>query len=66
MIINNILAHLEINRGVQVAVAFSDCFSLLVGMPEVLGSSSNWSIAFAIPGLVFNSCIKLTFTQYFG
>lgn len=36
---------------VSVAVAFSDWFSLLIGLPEVLGSSKLWPYAFAFPGL---------------
>ncbi|CAI5456740.1 unnamed protein product [Caenorhabditis angaria] len=35
----------------QVAVAFSDWFSLLIGLPEVLGSETLWPLAFAFPGL---------------
>ncbi|CAP27983.2 Protein CBG08087 [Caenorhabditis briggsae] len=35
----------------QVAVAFSDWFSLLIGLPEVLGDANNWPLAFALPGL---------------
>ncbi|GMR31226.1 hypothetical protein PMAYCL1PPCAC_01421, partial [Pristionchus mayeri] len=35
----------------QVAVAFSDWFSLLIGLPEVLGSDVMWPFAFAFPGL---------------
>ncbi|GMR31227.1 hypothetical protein PMAYCL1PPCAC_01422, partial [Pristionchus mayeri] len=35
----------------QVAVAFSDWFSLLIGLPEVLGSNVMWPFAFAFPGL---------------
>ncbi|GMT05219.1 hypothetical protein PENTCL1PPCAC_27393, partial [Pristionchus entomophagus] len=35
----------------QVAVAFSDWFSLLIGLPEVLGSAVLWPFAFAFPGL---------------
>ncbi|KAF1745788.1 hypothetical protein GCK72_022235 [Caenorhabditis remanei] len=35
----------------QVAVAFSDWFSLLIGLPEVLGDTNNWPLAFALPGL---------------
>ncbi|CAB3410149.1 unnamed protein product [Caenorhabditis bovis] len=36
----------------QVAVAFSDWFSLLIGLPEVLGSETLWPWAFAFPGLL--------------
>lgn len=35
----------------QVAVAFSDCFSLFVGLPEILGGETNWPLAFAFPGI---------------
>ena len=35
----------------QVAVAFSDWFSLLMGLPEVLGSAKLWPWAFAFPGI---------------
>lgn len=35
----------------QIAVAFSDWFSLLIGLPEVLGDQNNWPLAFALPGL---------------
>ncbi|EGT54824.1 hypothetical protein CAEBREN_21618 [Caenorhabditis brenneri] len=35
----------------QIAVAFSDWFSLLIGLPEVLGDANNWPLAFALPGL---------------
>uniref|UniRef100_A0AC34QU67 Major facilitator superfamily (MFS) profile domain-containing protein n=1 Tax=Panagrolaimus sp. JU765 TaxID=591449 RepID=A0AC34QU67_9BILA len=35
----------------QVAVAFSDWFSLFVGLPQVLGSSKLWPWAFSFPGL---------------
>lgn len=36
----------------QVAVAFSDWFSLLIGLPEVLGSETLWPFAFAFPGIM--------------
>ncbi|KAH7729039.1 Protein F53H8.3 [Aphelenchoides avenae] len=36
----------------QVAVAFSDWFSLLLGLPEVLGSAEHWPIAFGFPGIL--------------
>ncbi|CAD5230499.1 unnamed protein product [Bursaphelenchus okinawaensis] len=36
----------------QVAVAFSDWFSLFVGLPEILGSETLWPIAFGFPGLL--------------
>ncbi|KAI1712029.1 sugar transporter domain-containing protein [Ditylenchus destructor] len=35
----------------MVAVAFSDWFSLLLGLPEVLGSAELWPLAFGFPGL---------------
>ncbi|ETN84972.1 MFS transporter, SP family [Necator americanus] len=35
----------------QVAVAFSDWFSLLIGLPEVLGNEEMWPLAFALPGI---------------
>ncbi|CAJ0943589.1 unnamed protein product, partial [Mesorhabditis belari] len=35
----------------MVAVSFSDWFSLLIGLPEVLGGSNWWPIAFALPGI---------------
>ncbi|CAD6185249.1 unnamed protein product [Caenorhabditis auriculariae] len=35
----------------QVAVAFSDWFSLLIGLPEVLGGEKLWPYAFAFPGV---------------
>jgi SP family facilitated glucose transporter-like MFS transporter 1 len=34
----------------QVAVAFSDWFSLFIGLPEILGSTTLWPWAFAFPG----------------
>jgi hypothetical protein len=46
----------------QVAVAFSDWFSLFLGMPEVLGSASNWPLAFAFPGIpALGLCCLLPF-----
>ncbi|CAD5233263.1 unnamed protein product [Bursaphelenchus xylophilus] len=36
----------------QVAVAFSDWFSLFIGLPEILGSENLWPIAFGFPGLL--------------
>ncbi|KAI6192290.1 MFS transporter, SP family [Aphelenchoides bicaudatus] len=35
----------------QIAVAFSDCLSLFLGLPEILGSETLWPIAFGLPGL---------------
>ncbi|KAI6180237.1 MFS transporter, SP family [Aphelenchoides besseyi] len=35
----------------QVAVAFSDWFSLFMGLPEILGSKRLWPIAFGFSGL---------------
>lgn len=34
------------------AVAFSDWFSLFLGLPEVLGSEKWWPFAFGFPGLL--------------
>jgi SP family facilitated glucose transporter-like MFS transporter 1 len=34
----------------QVAVAFSDWFSLFIGLPEIIGSTTLWPWAFAFPG----------------
>ncbi|KAL3092449.1 hypothetical protein niasHS_007658 [Heterodera schachtii] len=46
----------------MVAVAFSDWFSLLLGLPEVLGSADNWPLAFAFPGFpAFLLCLVLPF-----
>ncbi|CAI4225537.1 unnamed protein product [Auanema sp. JU1783] len=46
----------------QVAVAFSDWFSLLIGLPEVLGGENTWPLAFAFPGLMALAlCIILPF-----
>ncbi|KAI1704957.1 sugar transporter domain-containing protein [Ditylenchus destructor] len=46
----------------QIAVAFSDWFSLLLGLPEVLGSAKLWPLAFGFPGLpAFILCIILPF-----
>lgn len=44
----------------QVAVAFSDWFSLLLGMPEVLGSEQLWPLAFAFPGIPALVCFLST------
>jgi len=45
-----------------VAVAFSDWFSLLLGLPEVLGDADNWPIAFGFPGIpALILCIVLPF-----
>ena len=35
----------------QVAVAFSDWFSLLIGLPSILGGEELWPLAFAFPGI---------------
>uniref|UniRef100_A0A7E4ZSR0 MFS domain-containing protein n=1 Tax=Panagrellus redivivus TaxID=6233 RepID=A0A7E4ZSR0_PANRE len=35
----------------QVAVAFSDWFSLFIALPDILGSAENWPYAFAFPGI---------------
>ncbi|VDL72214.1 unnamed protein product [Nippostrongylus brasiliensis] len=46
----------------QVAVAFSDWFSLLIGLPELLGNDELWPLAFALPGLpALALCIVLPF-----
>ncbi|EPB67143.1 transporter, major facilitator family protein [Ancylostoma ceylanicum] len=46
----------------QVAVAFSDWFSLLIGLPEVLGNEKMWPLAFALPGLpALALCVILPF-----
>ncbi|VDK68797.1 unnamed protein product [Anisakis simplex] len=46
----------------MVAVSFSDWFSLLIGLPEVMGSDSLWPLAFGFPGLqAFALCIVLPF-----
>lgn len=46
----------------QVAVAFSDWFSLLIGLPEVLGNEELWPLAFALPGLpALALCVVLPF-----
>ncbi|WKY16291.1 hypothetical protein Q1695_001180 [Nippostrongylus brasiliensis] len=46
----------------QVAVAFSDWFSLLIGLPELLGNDDLWPLAFALPGLpALALCIVLPF-----
>ncbi|RCN38673.1 MFS transporter, SP family, partial [Ancylostoma caninum] len=46
----------------QVAVAFSDWFSLLIGLPEVLGNDKMWPLAFALPGIpALALCVILPF-----
>ncbi|CAK5120703.1 unnamed protein product [Meloidogyne enterolobii] len=35
----------------MVAVAFSDWFSLFIGLPEILGNTQSWPLAFAFPGI---------------
>ncbi|KAF7632078.1 MFS domain-containing protein [Meloidogyne graminicola] len=46
----------------MVAVAFSDWFSLFIGLPEVLGNTQNWPLAFAFPGIpAFLLCCILPF-----
>ena len=32
-------------------MAFSDWFSLLIGLPEVLGGPALWPLAYAFPGI---------------
>lgn len=49
----------------QVAVAFSDWFSLLLGLPEVLGDEENWPLAFAFPGHFFQVSNKIDISMYF-
>ncbi|KAI6197266.1 MFS transporter, SP family [Aphelenchoides besseyi] len=36
----------------QVAVAFSEVFSLFLGMPEIFGSDRLWPLSFGFPGLL--------------
>ncbi|KAL6724960.1 hypothetical protein Aduo_019796 [Ancylostoma duodenale] len=46
----------------QIAVAFSDWFSLLIGLPEVLGNDTMWPLAFALPGIpALALCVILPF-----
>uniref|UniRef100_A0A0M3IN89 MFS domain-containing protein n=1 Tax=Ascaris lumbricoides TaxID=6252 RepID=A0A0M3IN89_ASCLU len=47
----------------QVAVAFSDWFSLFVGLPVVMGSENLWPFAFGLPGLqALLLCLLLPFS----
>uniref|UniRef100_A0A8L8K178 MFS domain-containing protein n=1 Tax=Heligmosomoides polygyrus TaxID=6339 RepID=A0A8L8K178_HELPZ len=49
-------------KRIKVAVAFSDWFSLLIGLPEVLGNEELWPLAFALPGLpALALCVVLPF-----
>ncbi|VDN53925.1 unnamed protein product [Dracunculus medinensis] len=46
----------------QLAVAFSDWFSLLIGLPELLGNDRLWPVAFAFPGIqALALCLILPF-----
>ncbi|VDM41964.1 unnamed protein product [Toxocara canis] len=46
----------------MVAVSFSDWFSLLIGLPEVMGNENLWPYAFGLPGLqALILCIILPF-----
>ncbi|KAI1694231.1 sugar transporter domain-containing protein [Ditylenchus destructor] len=46
----------------QTAVAFSDWFAKFVGLPEILGGTNSWPIAYGFPGiLALFLCIILPF-----
>ncbi|KAI1700864.1 sugar transporter domain-containing protein [Ditylenchus destructor] len=46
----------------QTAVAFSDWFAKFVGLPEILGGTNSWPIAYGFPGiLALLLCIILPF-----